>query len=396
MDYLEPLVPAVLPTSAFQNVVQNDIRCKLGPLKFMTCLLPIVGSPFALYLNILCAACAVIFYVVCALVPPDWILHASEEFHFPEWMCRVLGGFLACASFDGLVKTCLARNMLLNEDVSIMLNDPEMIRKFVKPAKENRAAFTLYGLLCCILFSITALCGFRNGLLLHMPLFISPCFALAFSHGVPFHAFMEKLVELSWFKVEAFCSKLEARSTTEESVPNQMNDANFWGELTRQHLKLDKELERLWRLDHGGALLLIDVASKLSLQLVLAMFAVGAERRDVIISCVALASGSFSMLLKSLYPMAQVTSLCQSKAANTKSIPRLAVEFVNHGDFTCEAQAAHSRFLQYVLGTPAGIEMPLMGLITQGRLVTYAKGAATLAPALLTYLLRTINHEGVR
>merc|ERR1719362_390175 len=143
-----------------------------------------------------------------------------------------------------------------------------------------------------------------------------------------------------------------------------MNDAKFWADLTRQHLALDKDLENLWRLGNGGSLLLTDVAARLSWVLVMAVFAVGAQRGDAIVLSVAVASGAVAQLLMHLYPVAQVTSICQSQVANMKSIPRLTYEYVNHSDFTSEAQAAQARFLQYVLGTSVGIEIPVLGLIT--------------------------------
>merc|ERR1712113_878400 len=134
---------------------------------------------------------------------------------------------------------------------------------------------------------------------------------------------LKKLVDLSRLKAEALCKKLE-------TARNEMNDSSFWCDMTQQHIKLDKHLETLWRVDHGGALLLVDMAHRLSWAVILAVCAIGSQRQDVIVFFVATASASVSFMLMHLYPMAQVTSLCQSRNANKRSVIRLAVTFVNH------------------------------------------------------------------
>jgi len=275
--------------------------------------------------------------------------------------------------------------------VGIILNDPEMTPIFDPSAHRSRVAYMFKTLFYPC--GLMAFWGFLfPALMLPMVLTFSPYFFVVWTMCFSTDCVLEQLVAFSRSKVEAFCDKLDTSSTTEESAHNQMRDANFWSDMTGQHLVLDKDLENLWRRDHGGMLLLTDVAAKVCWVLVLTVFAVGAQSQDIITLCVGMASGSVAMVLKFLYPIAQVTSLCQSQRANTRCIPRLTVEFVNRGDFAFEAQAAQSRFLQYVLGTPAGIEVPLLGLITERGLVMYAKGAATLAPAALTFLLHRFNH----
>merc|ERR1739848_648652 len=98
-------------------------------------------------------------------------------------------------------------------------------------------------------------------------------------------------------------------------------------------------------------------------------------------------------MIKSLYPLAKITALCQSPRANDKSILRLALKYVNDERMTPEAKAEQARFLQYMCTSPTGVEIPLLGMITEQSLVRWAKVVATVSPLLMTYFLKALGRR---
>merc|ERR1712039_957444 len=98
------------------------------------------------------------------------------------------------------------------------------------------------------------------------------------------------------------------------------------GNLTQKHLKLDFDLEKIWSAACGGGVLFVDTMLRV---LFVMMFLVGAivcashevdtDQEFVAAWCVAGAFVAAATLLMNLYPLAQITALCQSQATGQRS-----------------------------------------------------------------------------
>lgn len=367
----------------FRQFLGSKVEACLGPFKSVAGALPVLWSPCAHYMTVCLGTCAIIFYLVGVVIPPDWIRHVCDELQFPEWMGNVLVSSLMVFSCCLTLRTLAARNLLTSEDMDIILNDEQMIQNMTSTRFIPWKSVVMLGGIGCLYFLFPEHT-------LAMSLYLAPYLIVAGLTSVPTVSVLEGLCDVSKFKTEQLCNKLEQ---TRANPAMASSDSGFWCDMTQQYLSLDKHLETIWRWNRGGALLLADQALRFAFAIVYAVCAVGAKSQGLIAFCIAGASVAVITMLMELYPLAKVTALCQSRSANKRSIVRLAVKFVNHKDLTLEARGDHSRFLQYVLGTPAGIEIELFGLITESMLLTYAKRLVTIAPVALTYLLRAFGND---
>lgn len=385
----DPLVTASSADISFQQVLGHDVERKLGIFKFLTCVFPVLWSPLAQYLNVMIGVSAAVFYMYAAVSPPSWVADICTDLHFPGSMKHLLMGSLVMINISQVSRIAVARSLLLSDDLRTILHDQTFIRKFALRGS-YRCSFVFWAIVVGIVFLFILFPAEYPMMMAYM----APWLVFSYMASMPAYKVFDGIVDLSKHKAEVLCSKLEPRNEAGQSVDDKMKEPTFWCEITRDYLALDKQLEQIWSLRYGGALLLASCAVRFSFVMMFICCAAGAEQPGVIAFCVAGASATGITILRHLHPLAQVTALCQSQRANTRSIIRLAVEYVNHKDLNIEAQAAQSRFLQYVDRTPAGIEVPLLGVITESVLLGYAKAIVAIAPVALTYLLKAFGREG--
>eukprot|EP00930_Biecheleria_cincta_P063188 TRINITY_DN4868_c0_g2_i1.p1 TRINITY_DN4868_c0_g2~~TRINITY_DN4868_c0_g2_i1.p1 ORF type:complete len:414 (+),score=35.23 TRINITY_DN4868_c0_g2_i1:180-1244(+) len=343
--------------------------------------LPIVSSGPVHFLH-MCLACGcAVFYTWCAICPPAWAAMVCKRLHFPDWMQFTFGSVMMICMAGSIARASVARSILFNSDMVNLFysNNPVEMR--------SQPRWHLWGLN----FPLAALS--MASLILIFPsgraiiVFLLPAFVVIYIHGGVQGVVFDTLLCYSMARAEALCHKLDIHDWSDEAEPCSYL---FWQQLTEEHRDMHESFETVWSLDNGGLLLLCDVFLRMFFASSLLACAAGCQHQVLLGLLVSVATLTAITLLGKLYPLARITSLCQSRGAGDRSILRLALKFVNDKHMSESSKAEHARFLQYISAAPAGIDIPIVGLITTDMIVSYAKTLAALAPIALTYIVKIV------
>jgi len=361
---------------------------------------PVVGSDRVHNFWVVLGIGAAMFYTYFALFPPLVVVQANEDFKLPRIMANAFSGSLVVVLVCILARGYLTRGLLFSSDVSLssIVQDPtalECIRQGKSQEKSQekshldsrfmpkRSVLIACGLACLPFFVTDGL--YIIGMLL-------PISILGVTFGLPTALVLHAMEDLSWSKVDAVCVLME--NHLQQDIPTEKLDAQFWTNLTKRYLMLDRELEQLWSTEHCGPPLFADLALRGYFVAVFFVVAVASPGIQVKAWCVAGATLTAMITLQNLGPLASITALCQSQNAGTpRSVRRLAVRFCNCELFDEDAKAEHARFLQAVTSTPVGLELPIFGMVTTQLLASYAKVVVTAAPVAITFILKAVGNE---
>lgn len=370
------------------SCVHHDLRCRwwLRCMPSVLYCLPIVSTGLVHFLHMSLACCCVGFYVWNAIFPPAWAAMACKRLHFPEWMQFSFGTVCVICMAGSIARASAARSILFHSDMLKLFysNNPVDMR--------SQQRWHLWGLnLPLASLSMASLIFlFPDG---HaIVTFLLPGFLLIYIHGGVQGVVFDTLLSYSTARAEALCQRLDISDLSTSSEPCSYI---FWQQMTEEHRDMHESFETVWSLENGGRLLLCDVFLRMFFGSSLLAFAAGCQHQSLLALLLTVAILTAITLLGKLYPLARVTSLCQSRKSGERSILRLALKFVNNKHMSESSKAEHARFLQYINAAPRGVDIPIVGLISTDMILSYAKALAALVPIALTYIVKIVGAEAI-